>query len=394
VIEVPAGDNAALATLTLSFDEELAQWLLPWDRRSRALAPGGDALLEDRKLAESVSRGGPFHDDLEMLWPAGLRGWLLGRRRPLLRRVGRRERLRQTWHVVWEQWASGAIGSHVEVIVPAELSIVRLRCLHPPDTAGELKCDVARQVGLRAHINLPSEQRQPPELMSLLLAEHDQRSWKAGTTVALLTGVLLTLAVWLLLPRLEAQLEATVALILLGPAFTAGLLSLRAASEIADELLSGVRFLLALVALATVGCAAVLIVGCDLATRVLVSAFGAMLVGVGLLLFLGAQRAGQLQQESAERETVSDVPIGARLCAREDRVRTPLPDRWIVSGEGERMPWGWLPSGQGSLGGAADPTFDLGACEEDRRYWANVLGTGVGAAAVQHLIDFCRQARG
>jgi hypothetical protein len=388
VIEAP-DELGLIGTITVAFDEELGQWQPPWDRRCPSVPPG-DPLLDDRDYARRVSRGGPFDDDLNALSPSRPRSWLFARPSARLRTIGRRMSLRQSWHVVWEQWAVGPIESHVEVIVPPELSIVRLRSLRAGAPAGPGVVDLPRQVGLRGHITVearPGARRAPPELLSVLLAHRDRRGWNTGFAIAVLTGVVLLLAA-LLVPSdvAEKHLGSAVTLILLGPGFTAGLLSLRAASDIADDLLSALRVLLALVWLCTVASAAAL-VGAPEIARELVTLLAAALLVLGLLLGFGAWRARRLFVESTQRERAEHLPRSPsrRLSAGSGRLRTPTPDRWLVSGEGEHVPWGWL------AGPAGESTLDLESREEDRRYWSAAVGAPPQPDVVEGIIDFRRR---
>lgn len=373
VVEVST-DNARFSTLIVSFDEELTPWFSPWDRRWTALRSSeiraGDEPLRDSELAVRVSRGGPFGPDLEPLARPGLRGWLAGRRWARIRRIGASNLRHLTWHVAWEQWAVGAFERHIEVVVPPELSVVRLRSLRPPSQLADTATpEVASQLGPRARLTLAADGREAPELMSLLLCHRDRQSWNTGALVALLTGILLTLAVWLDLPRLDHKLEPTIAVILLGPAFTAGLLSARATSEVADALLVGLRRLHACVALCIALSAAFLVATDSLATKIAVSALALLLVAFGLLLLSGARRSRHLHREARERESPADFrPDQPRLAGCAGRQRTPRPDSFVVSGEGERLPWGWFENASGKT------SPDLETYEEDRRYWAQVRG--------------------
>jgi hypothetical protein len=384
VIEAP-DDLLSINTITIDFDEELGLWQPPWDRRC-PLVTADDPLLGDAGYARRVSRGGPFDDDLNALVPSPLRSWLFARRSARLRAIGRRLSLRQSWHVVWEQWAVGPIESHVEVIVPTELSIVRMRSLRAgaPETPG--KVDLPRQVGLRGHITvdaLPGVRRAPPELLSVLLAHRDRRGWNAGCVIALLSGIVLLIAARFVASDVaEKHIGPAVTLILLGPGFTSGLLSLRAASDIADELLGGLRVLLALVWLCTVASAAAL-VGAPEIARELVQVLAAVLLVLGTLLGFGSRRARRLHVESTQRERAEDLPrsVSQRLSAGPGRLRTPTPDRWLVSGEGEHVPWGWLRDSAGKS------TLDLESRAEDRRYWSAALGRRPGEDVIETLID-------
>lgn len=388
VVEVQA-DDARFGTLTVAFDEELTPWTPPWDRRYNVLKPydrTNDAPLHDPWLAARVSRGGPFDADLQALARRSMHGRLARASRPRLRILGRRGLLPLTWHVVWEQWAVAGVERHIEIVVPPELAVIRLRSLRPTVDPSEPAAEVAHQVGQSAHLTLTPDRREAPELMSLLLGHRDRQSWNAGALVALLTGLLLIAAVWCALDRIEAQLEASITVLLLGPAFTAGLLSARATSEIADELLTRLRWLLAGVAVCTVLAAATLVATEHELTQVLVTAFGLLLVGCGVLLWFGAWRAWRLRNESRARERATAVdPFPRRLMAAATRHRTPVPDRFIVSGEGERVPWGWLANAPG--GDARRYSLSLDTRDEDRRYWRAVLRKRPTPDAVEPLIQ-------
>lgn len=391
VVRVDPG-NAAFSILTISFDEELTPWFPPWDRRWEALGSTydrlGDGPLGERDLAARVSRGGPFGEDLQELEPRRVRGWMSRSRTRVMRKLGRSHPLHMTWHVVWEQWAVGDFERQIEVTVPPELSVVRLRSLRPGENPGEPAPDMADQVGPRARLTLtPDDRRAAPELMSLLLCHRDQQSWIAGAVVAALAGGLLVLGVWLALAALKRDVEAAVTVILLGPAIIAGFLSARATSEIADKLLVGLRRLHASVALGSALSAASLVASDGRFTQVTLSVIGALLLVAGGAMAVGAWRSGRLLRESLQRELPTKFRPGqGRLAACEHGHRTPLPDRFIVSGEGERVPWGWLRSA-----GAPAPPGHVSR-EEDRRYWRGVLGPHPDRAAAEALVDFARRA--
>jgi hypothetical protein len=389
-----ACDEPRFGTLTVWFNEELTPWTPPWDRRHAALERQdrrGDPLLSDPELRRRTSRGGPFDVDLQHLKLRGARGVLSRSRWPRARKLGRRGLLPLSWHVVWEQWAVAGVERHIEIAVPPELAVLRLRSLRPA-VHGERPpaAEVAHQVGLSAHLTLMPDAREAPELMSLLLGHRDRQSWIPGALVALLTAIGLLAAVWAALPRTEAQLEAAITVLLLGPAFTAGLLSARATSEIADELLIGLRWLLGLVAVTTVLAAGALVATEDRLTQVLVSLCAAALVVCGALLALGARRADRLRVQARERERPADVErLSTRLIAPRNRQRTPIPQRFIVSGEGERVPWGWLANAS-----TAASSLDLDAREEDRRYWRAALSGAAAAAQVEPIVARGRELTG
>lgn len=74
-----------------------------------------------------------------------------------------------------------------------------------------------------------------------------------------------------------------------------------------------------------------------------------------------------------------------RLRAGSRQQRAPPPDRYIVSGEGERMPWGWLSNSCGSS------SLDLASREEDQRYWSKVLSDPPPKAGIERLVALGRE---
>ncbi len=384
-------DRASHATLTIAFDEELGPWFSPWDRRRLALGRlDCDAPLDDRPYAALVSRGGPFQQDLNQLVPRRPLLWPSRSRSAWLRVRGQWDVRHLMWHVAWEQWAVAAVERHIEVIVPPELVVVRLRSARPDRPTPEF----ASQVGLRAHITLLPENRASPELMSVVLCHHGREGWIAGGLIAVLTGILLVPAVWLEFGRLDKQVDAAATVILLGPAFTTGLLSTRATSEIADALLVGLRRLLAFSAVCIALCAAVLVAVPTPMAPIAVSVLGGLLIMVGAVLLDGARRSRSLQRESQERERRQEFRSGQpKLAACDGRQRTPRPDRFIVSGEGERMPWGWLevPGGR-AVDLEPPPLGRHPEREEDKLYWSSVVGPPPNPVAIPNLIAFARAA--
>ena len=131
-----------LETLALSYVEELQQWRPPFERRHDALGrcdlSADDEALERKKIGDP-----PFREDLDVLAP-----WS-----PLLkgprscRALGRRGPLTLAWHVAWKQWIEPNSGSHVvEVTVPRELAVIRMRILDVRRSQHEGKTVCAERV--------------------------------------------------------------------------------------------------------------------------------------------------------------------------------------------------------------------------------------------------------
>ncbi|HEX4804753.1 MAG TPA: hypothetical protein VFU94_02535 [Conexibacter sp.] len=364
-------------TLRLSFDEELTDWEPPWERRGRALGRAGRGLgwCAARECRRHVSRGGPFSAHLDALAPRWLRGWLARRRRLSLRRIGRRGLLGVAWHVAWHQ-ASGldVAQHHVDVVLPEELTVVRMRMMRM--RSGKVHANVADQVGARATIVAPdihegadgggdrADGLWAPALLSLTITQRSPAPWFGGAGIAALTGVaLLVLARWRLRDAVE-NIDAGTATLLLAPTLVATVLSVRAASDIAEQLGVALRRLIAAVGILTALCAAALVAqpdapGADLdALRWLWTGAGIALLLVAAALFAGGRRIRRLiafGRRSSPRR-VHDTRVGKVL--NPDRYpRIPPPDRWLNVDEGDLIPWGWLEGHDWENATRADASF-------------------------------------
>lgn len=236
-----------LATLQLSFDEELGEWMSPLERGKSAQ---GDSIklsrAERSQLRGRISRGGPFSAELDGLFPRYLRGVFARRRWRYLRKLGGRGLLRLTWHVAWHQ-ASGldTLAHQVDVILPAELMAVRMRMLRKRD--GAVVANVADQVGSRATIVAPEVEcakaaklmpppPPPPTLFSLTIAQRSTASWHSGAWIAGLTSLVVIATALFWLPTHKDAPTDAVTILIIAPTLVAALLSARAGSELAEEL--------------------------------------------------------------------------------------------------------------------------------------------------------------
>ena len=269
-------------TLIVTYDEELQEWRPPWERVCHAFtrtdkANRGVRKARNRKLLPlapgrgEMSRGGPWKDDLDGLMPKAPRRWLASTLRPHVRSIGRRGVLAQGWHVAWEQTTGGDVGEHhIEVAVPSELVVARMRMLirrpkvRPEDQNagrpysepqdGEVTCHGADQLGTQAHIMTPTVVRDEnahvdtlvpvPTLVSMLVAHRDRGSWLAGGLVAIGTSLALLLGARFAAASVIAHREAGVVLLVVVPTLVTTLLSFRAASDIAAQLIHPLRPLL------------------------------------------------------------------------------------------------------------------------------------------------------
>jgi hypothetical protein len=193
----------AWATLEISYDENLK----PWEQVKRPLETSGvPSAYANPDPPSYVSRGGPF-TRISMRHNRDAYAAHSRAASRLPRRRGRRGALGFSWHVAWYQGSGLDAPSHeVDVILPSELTVVRLRMLRGRDN--KRVATVADQVGSRATViapqfddgrvpNSPSKslrsavQRQSPPaptLLSLVLTQRTAGSWWAGAVLALLQG--------------------------------------------------------------------------------------------------------------------------------------------------------------------------------------------------------------
>jgi hypothetical protein len=389
-------------TLRLSYDEELLEWEPPWEHRRRLVRkPEKCQCKQPVECRAYISRGGPFYRDLDLLAPKGPYGVLAQSRSPYLRKLGRRDPLHVTWHVAWHQ-ASGlnAPDHHVDVVLPNELAAVRMRMLRM--TNGNRCATVADQVGSHATIVAPencdnektAEQEtrcdQPaaqnaqracagrvqngrqqddgawsPTLFSLVIARRSPAMWYGGAWIACLTAIALLLVATLWLPEVVEHVDAGVATLLLAPTLAAAVLSVRAASEIAEQLTTMLRRLIGVVGVLTAACALALVVqpgppepnlhqkvrgetppihhlwplrGVWFGAAVLLLLVAAALLAGGLrikcLLAFGRRPAPRYVPDSELTPGKMLNPNGAKKIGP--------PDRWLNADEGDLVPWGWL----------------------------------------------------
>jgi hypothetical protein len=386
------------STLQLSFDEELREWEPPWERRMAVRKRSALPRLSCANACESrkhISRGGPFEVDLDALLPRYLRRWLAQSRWLSLRKVGRRGVLKLAWHVAWHQ-ASGldAPGHQVDVILPGELMAVRMRMLRTRD--GKRRATVADQIGSRATIIAPGEEEDeetkemngaerqkeemlppPPTLFSLVITQRSAASWYGGVWIALLTGIaILTSALWWL-PGENAKSTDAITILIVATTLVATLLSVRAGSEIAEQLTATLRRLIGAVGVLAAVCAVGLVAHhqprkgstspISLATlEWLWIASAIVLLLIALALLVGALRIKNLL-DFGRRASPRAVPkpCPGTVLSPEKAPRIPPPDRWLAADEGELVPWGWL-NGPPTQTSPQDAWADVDACFWER----------------------------
>ena len=398
--EAPPAESG-WATLQLAFDQELREWEPPWEQRKRILQRVDLSRADSREWRKHISRGGPFHEDLDKLLPLHLRGFLARRKCPLVRRVGRRGVLGLTWHVAWHQ--PGGVDAHnhqVDVILPSELTAVRIRVLRA--RKGKRLATVADQVGSRATIVAPDfpdedahdQQHRPPlpTLFSLAITQRSPASWYGGVWIALLTGVaILATALWWL-PKDQGQATDAITILIVAPTLVATLLSVRAGSEIAAQLTVTLRRLIAAVGVLAAICAIGLVaqdepdkIGThapDLTgLKVLWLTVAALLLGIAAVLSLGARRIRRLNA-SGRRPAPRALkdPRPGKVINPDRRPPIPPPDRWLAADEGELVPWGWLNGPPGEQNGTHPPY-------SDRCYWQATCRTPL-VKWVQEIFDY------
>jgi hypothetical protein len=352
------------ANLQLCFDEELREWRAPVERGKSAEGNGVRLTRAERKLLRGrVSRGGPFSDELNGLFPRGLWGALARSRCQRLAMLARRGPLRLTWHVAWHQASGLDTSAHqVDVTLPAELMAVRVRMLRKRDS--DVVANVADQVGSRATIVAPDAEcvkaarlvpppPPPPTLFSLSIAQRSTASWRSGAWIAGLTGlaVLMTALFWL--PMLREAPTQAVTMLIVAPPLVAALLSVRAGSELAEQLTATLRPLIGTVGLLAAICAIGVLANQAQQPQVLTDA-GLKWLWVGcavpmlliaVILRYGAHKIGKFievgRRLAPRRVSRHDIKHGRSL--NPDKApRISPPDLWLDANEGAIVPWGWL----------------------------------------------------
>jgi hypothetical protein len=412
-----------LVTLQLSYDEELVEWEPPWERRKRVLLwPDSDLSGPDsREYRKHISRGSPFQLDLDKLRPSGLHGWLARRKGLWLRKLGRRGFLQVAWHVAWQQ-ASGldVPDHHVDVILPNELMVVRMRMLRMHH--GNRYATVADQVGSHATIVAPevcSQQEakqvitgdqlcdggrcseEPcdaapslPTLFSLVITRRSPASWYGGAWIALLTGFGLLAVALRWLPEFVRHADAGIAVLVLAPTLVATVLSVRASSEIAEQLTGTLRRLIEAVGVLAAICAASLVVQpgppeLNLLQRLLgitpptpdLAALKYVWIGIGAIalslmvaLLVGACRIRRLLafgRRPGPRYVDNVLPGIVLNPPRAPKI--PPPDRWLNVDEGELVPWAWLDGLPGLPDTRVDESFWQGYRRQELVDWVQKI---------------------
>jgi hypothetical protein len=329
--------------------------------------------------------------------------------------------------VAWQQASSRDVAAHVvEVKMPADLAVIRMRMIESwfvdADGGGRerrervvaaelsrgraaiLPVPPLRRDRTGAHDYSPKASPLTEMFMSLVVAQ--QRSsgpWLAAIAAAGATGLaMLAGALPPVLPQLVAQAGAVVTILLLAPTLVSALLSVRASSDIAQELTQTLRVLVAMIGVLTVICAISLVVQRTPAGWTPASAHGphfgllrtiwlvagGLMIVDALILRSGWSRLGK-QLEFRDTATGDDpVQEGEALIPSVGSPPPiPPPDRWIETGEGDRVPWGWLPVTPADEQPLATPT-ERG---EDSRYWERAYPNSSNAERRQ-LIDW-RTAR-
>jgi hypothetical protein len=351
--------GARHASLELSYDEELRDWEPPWERRIRALERPELCGYEAKACRKLISRGGPFASDLDELLPHGPFGVLARGRFLWARKAGRRGALGRSWHVAWHQAGGLDVNSHqVDVILPAELTVVRMRMLRM--RKGERRATVADQVGSRATIVAPefddpasvngSSAPPLPTLFSLVITQRSSASWNSGAVLASLSGIaILAIALWWL-PQAVENADSLITILLVAPALVSALLSVRAASDIAEQLTTVLRCLISAIGVLAVASAIALAVLPDFARanslcslRIAWVSIAVVLGGIALTLYVGGRRTRSLIRTGRRSSPrVLENPLFGEVLNCEDIPRISPPDRWLASDEGELIPWGWL----------------------------------------------------
>jgi hypothetical protein len=232
---------------------------------------------------------------------------------------------------------------------------------------------VADQVGPRATIVAPDFPEEaaghwpppppPTTLFSLVITQRSLSSWYGGVWIALLTGIAILLTALLWLPRMESTRTDAITILVVAPTLVAALLSVRAGSEIAEQLTTRLRRLIGAVGVLAAVCAVGLIAQTPdpNGLEVLWFATAGLLLCIAAALWLGAYRIRCLLafgRRSAPR-VVKDLRTGKVLNPNADcALRIPPPDRWLAADEGELVPWGWLEGPPGKPLGRCPPYPD------------------------------------
>ena len=397
----PVGD---WATLQLTYAENLKQWEPPWEQIQNGLSRGDPWRRTSRTCREHISRGEPFHEDLDLLMPGGIRRLMASSKRPFLRRHGRRGFLDVTWHVAWSL-SSGlkALHHQVDVILPGELTSVRMRMLRR--WGHERRATVADQVGARPTIVSPQARSNvrgfppSPTLFSLVLTQRSAASWWGGALLAIVTSVAIFAAALLALSDVVAHLDAAVTLLLIAPTLVSTVLSVRAGSEIAEELARTPRRLIAAVGVFAATAAIALLVQHvpaqglpdDVRTpapdtsalEVIWIVISGLMLGIAAALYCGARRIEALiswGERHSSRE-VREVKAGLVLNPK-GAPRIPPPDSWLDANEGELVPWGWPHDCQ------LYPPSDQCLTEADQCFWKDGLDRGRLVGWVQRVYGY------
>jgi len=337
-------------TFRLSYDEQLDDWKPPWEVRCEVGGLGTLPRRRERECRKRISRGGPFHGDLDELRPPGLHGWLAARRSLRLRRLGRRGALGVTWHVAWHQAGGLDVPVHqVDVVLPRELTAVRIRMLRAEGRAR--RATVADQVGSHASIVAPQFEPAPdggghwlPSLFSLVIAQRSPASWYGGCWIAALTGVALLAVAWWRGGQVLEKSDAAVAILVLAPTLVSALLAVQAGSEIAEQLAATPRRLIGLVGvLAAISAIGLAVEPGLCGLQGLWSGTGLALLATALTLWRGGRRIERFLHFGGRVDPrYVPTPEEGEVLNPADGPRIGPPDRWLAAGEGDLVPWGWL----------------------------------------------------
>ena len=408
------GAQRGRTTLRLSYDEELLEWEPPWEHRQRVVhKPAGRACTQPDKCRAYVSRGGPFAADLDLLTLGRGHGLLAKTGWPRLRKIGRRGLLHPVWHVAWHQASGMDVSDHrVDVVLPNELAAVRMRMLRMIDR--ERRATIADQAGSRPTIvapqpreddpcaQAPDDEPDPwsPTLFSLVLAQRSPAAWYGGAWIAALTAVGLLVVAGLWMRQVAEHADAGVAALLLAPTLVAAALSVRAGSEIAEQLTTMLRRLIACVSVLAATCAVAVIVGPGRRepnvferlqgttppihhlwwVRGVWLAAGVLLLIVAGALVVGARRIKRLLADAwrPAPRYLPDAYLGlGQVLNRRGVPQIGPPDCWLNADEGDLAPWGWLDGPSDRRPAASDDAFwkDAQSCRARLVGWVQeILG--------------------
>jgi hypothetical protein len=358
------GARGAWATLRLSFYEELKEWGVPEERGRKAERDGVELLRGEWKtLRRRISRGGPFSDELDRLFPHGPQRMLARSKWAVLRKLARRGFLRLTWHVAWHQASGLDTADHqIDVVLPDEMMAVRVRMLRKRE--GPLVANVADQVGSRATIVAPDADCSKavgltpppppaPTLFSLSIAQRSPASWWSGVWIAVLTGIAVSATAWFWPPKSQAPSADAVTMLVVAPTLVAALLSVRARSDLAEELTRTLRPLIGAVGVLAAVCAIGIVANRTgehpvLTLYALKWLWTGCAIGMFLIAASLARGATQIKRfiavgrRSAPRAVSSCDVAGHRALNPKGAPRISPPDLWLDADEGEIVPWGWL----------------------------------------------------